>query len=76
MSGSIDQKNPFEEPIITMMASWVELEATIKLMECATMRKDQAKAEQHRANAHSLLDIYMDAKQRTLVLVHHQSHKS
>lgn len=63
MPGGIN-KNPFMHDAMGAVAAWIELEATIKMIEVATMRgKPQAEIEELRQRAHDLLDEHMNYKQ-------------
>jgi hypothetical protein len=62
--------NPFQKSAMEIVASWLELEAVIKLLEAATIRGNEKEYNQLRDRAHELLDIHMDAKQSVQVLAH------
>jgi hypothetical protein len=67
MPRKLENKNPFMQDAILATASWIELEATIKIVEVHTLRGDNEDAEMARRQAHDLLDSYLDTKQALAV---------
>lgn len=61
-------KNPYMGDAMQAVAAWLELEATIKMIEVATMRGDTAKAEELRTYVHECLDMHINAKQTAIQL--------
>lgn len=67
------QRNPFLPDAMGAVACWIELEATIKLIEVATLRGvPQEEIEPLRQKAHDLLDQHMDHKQGVFALTRNQ----
>lgn len=62
--------NPFMESGILCASTLIELEATVKRIEAATLRgANQQEIEQLRSLAHDLLDRNMDLKQSACALL-------
>lgn len=62
-------------PALLALAAWTELEATAGVLLAATMRDDAAKVEALRAQAHDILDQYLDLKQETIVAIRERVRK-
>jgi hypothetical protein len=54
--------NPIVQQMLLAQAAWMEMEASIKSVEAATIRGDVQAAEEARRKAHDYLDCHLDLK--------------